>query len=73
MIPEIYAIYIALIYHGVVWTVVLVVLDHIKTGGSLKNILTKEITVKKNTDIIEDEDVDVANERNLVKNYIERY
>ena len=38
MIPEIYAIYIALIYHGVVWTVVLVVLDHIKNGGSLKNI-----------------------------------
>ena len=72
MVPELYVIYIALIFHGVVWTLVLIVLDHLKNGGSLKNLITKE-PLNENTDVIENEDTDVKNERNLVKNYMERF
>ena len=73
MVPEIYVLYIALIFHGILWSLVLRVLDHVKQGGSLKNIFKTEILVKENNDVIEDEDQDVENERNLVKNYMERY
>ena len=73
MVPEIYVLYIALVYHGILWSLVLRVLDHVKQGGSLKSIFNNENSVKENNDVIEDEDQDVKNERNLVKNYMERY
>ena len=73
MVPEIYLLYIALIFHGILWSLALRVLDHVKQGGSLKNFVKTEISVKENNDVIEDEDQDVENERNLVRNYMERY
>ena len=73
MVPEIYLLYLALIYHGILWSLVLRVLDHLKQGGSFRNIFKTEISVIENSDLIEDEDQDVENERNLVKNYMERY
>ena len=73
MVPEIYVLYIALIYHGILWSLVLRVLDHVKQGGRLRDIFKTEISVRENSDVIEDEDQDVKNERNLVKNYMERY
>ena len=51
---------------------VLAVLDHLKEGGSLRKLFSKEDTLGENTDVIENEDIDVENERNLVKNYIDR-
>ena len=72
MVPEIYILYIALICHGVIWSLVLAVLDHLKEGGSIRKLFSKEDTLGENTDVIENEDIDVENERNLVKNYIDR-
>jgi hypothetical protein len=39
MIPEMYVLYIALLYHTVVWAVVLRVVDAVKDGGKIRDLL----------------------------------
>jgi hypothetical protein len=39
MIPEMYVLYIALLYHTVVWAVVLRVVDAVKDGGRIRDLL----------------------------------
>jgi hypothetical protein len=39
MIPEMYVLYIALLYHTVVWAVVLRVVDAMKDGGKIRDLI----------------------------------
>jgi hypothetical protein len=39
MIPEMYVLYVALLYHTVVWAVVLRVVDVMKDGGKIRDLL----------------------------------
>jgi hypothetical protein len=38
MIPEVYVLYVALVYHTVVWSVVLKIVDRLKDGGRVTDL-----------------------------------
>ena len=76
MIPELYLIYVAIVFQVFLYGVLLKVFDVKKDGGDwrdaipiLKNTKNKIANVN-NDDVIEEEDADVTSERNAVADYI---
>eukprot|EP00095_Tigriopus_kingsejongensis_P007732 maker-scaffold200_size264178-snap-gene-0.9 protein:Tk07732 transcript:maker-scaffold200_size264178-snap-gene-0.9-mRNA-1 annotation:"atp-binding cassette sub-family a member 5" len=78
---EIYSLFIACVFHIVLWFFLLKVVDVLKDGGSFKDALGSFMGNKEkkyetlgndheNVDSIVDEDVDVLKERNAVNEYM---
>ena len=71
MVLEIYILYVALIFHTVVWGFGLKAVDIIKDGGSIKSMFQTKVDAKDNTDTILEEDNDVKKERDAVELYMD--
>ena len=72
MVLEIYILYIALVFHTVLWGLGLKAVDITKDGGSIKSMFQNKIATTQNTDAILDEDHDVKVERDAVEAYMEQ-
>merc|ERR1719341_1749882 len=71
MVLEIYILYVALIFHTVLWGFGLKAVDIIKDGGSIKSMFQTKVAAKDNTDTILEEDNDVKKERDAVELYMD--
>ena len=71
MVLEIYILYVALIFHTVIWGFGLKAVDIIKDGGSIKSMFQTKVAAKDNTDTIFEEDNDVKKERDAVELYMD--
>ena len=70
MVLEIYILYIALIFHTVLWGFGLKAVDIVKDGGSVRSMFQSRVAAKDNKDAIPDEDHDVKKERDLVDDFM---
>ena len=76
MIPELYLIYVAIVFQVFLYGVLLKVFDVKKDGGDWRDAITilkntkNKIANVNNDDVIEEEDADVTSERNAVADYI---